>query len=145
MPPRKSIPKFNPCVKKEINETISKINNITSDDLRREFHSSFLERVGDEILLNKLSGTGEDLDEVEVYDLSIKLVQTRTEDEIYQILGEYIPDDTVQLLLTSQEGNILLIGAEDRKYLPKPITITEKKELGKKFNSAIKFACSAEA
>jgi len=89
-------------------------------------------------LLNKLIGTGEELDNDEVHKLSVELVQTRTEDEIYEILGNYIPEETVQLLLTAESNNILMISAEDRKYLPKPISTKDKKDLGKKFNSAIK-------
>lgn len=125
---------------KYINETILKINNITTDNLRRDFQVSFLERIENEILLNSLKGNAKKLEVEKVHNLSIELLKTKNVDEIYQILGESIPDDTVQILLTTHNNNILMIGAEDRKYLPKPVYVEEKKLLGKKFNIAIKRA-----
>ncbi len=121
-----------------IDETIRNINNITSDDLRRSFHKSFLNRVDNEVLLNSLKDTAESLDVDEVHGKSIELIQTKTEDEIYEILGTCIPDSVIKLLATSQKHNLLLISTSDRICLPPPISEQKKKVIGMKVSSAIK-------
>lgn len=123
---------------KYIDETINKINNITTDELRRNFHKSFLNRIEDEILLNSLKDTAEELDVQEVHSKSIELIQTKSIDEIYDILGKCIPDSSVQLLANTQQHNLLLLASPDRLFLPAPISEEKKKLIGKKFSSAVK-------
>lgn len=121
------------------NETIKKINNIKSDKLRIEFHKSFLSRLDDEMILyNCQKDFTESINIDNVHTESIKLIQNNSEDEIFELIGNLIPEKTINTLHSFQKNNLQLLPSVDQKFLPQPITKEKRREVGKKFSSALK-------
>ncbi|WP_319476727.1 hypothetical protein [Marispirochaeta aestuarii] len=118
--------------------SLKKINNIKSDVRRRKFQKVFTERVEDEIALFSIKSNDAHITVEKVHEESIKLIQSKTEDEIIDIIGNVIPSSSVQQLSHYQEFTLSLIPPPDREALPKPIKQEERKEVGRKFSGAIK-------
>lgn len=128
-----------PIAQKFVDETIKRIKNIKSDELRREFYDSFLNRIDDEMILSKskeeLDGF---LDSEQIHNESIVLIQSKSEDELYELIGNAIPEKTIEYIGLFQKHNLQLLPPADRKFLPQPVSRGRKGEFGKKFTLALK-------
>lgn len=122
-----------------MDETIRKINNIKSDKLRREFHKSFLERVDDELIISRSKEDYDELLDIDfIHNESISIIQSKSEDEIYELIGNTMPDTSIDLLSSFQKNNLKLLPPVDRKLLPSPVSKEKRKEVGRKFSLALK-------
>jgi hypothetical protein len=122
-----------------VDETIRRINNIISDELRREFHRTFLKRIDDEMILNRAKEDfTEPLNEELIHQESILIVQSKTEDEMYELIGKLISESTIKLIGSFQKNNLLLLPLADRKFLPPPVSTENKRDIGEKFSLALK-------
>jgi len=120
-------------------KAVENINNIKSDERRKQFHLRLLERLEEEsILVGLIDKSGSPLNLEEVDKEAIKLVMSKSENQILIEMGKAIPQKSIDLLSEVRTTYTLRLSAPDRKFLPPPITEDTKEELGKKANSALK-------
>lgn len=119
-------------------ELINKINNIKSDSKRREFQKKITLRIEDEIALYLLKNSNPQLVVEEIHNQAINLIQNCSEEQIYELAGQSIPNSTLELFIENQNQLLKLIPPKDKKALPEPIKQKDIPKLGKRFTSAIK-------
>ena len=120
-------------------KAVKSINNIKSEERRKQFHSRLIERLEEESILVGLkdeSGAPLAIDEVDKQ--SVKLVMSKSEDQIYFEMGQAVPQRSIDLLADVRDTYTLKLPGPDRKLLPPPITKENKEELGKRASSALK-------
>lgn len=118
--------------KKLIKESINKINNITSDRTRHLYQKRLIERLEEESILTELIGAGIDkLNVKEIEEKAIELIQRNNEEEIFELLGKNIPQDSLNLLTNIRNFSVGLLPAPDQKLLPSPQKAVESKSIGK--------------
>ncbi|WCN15332.1 hypothetical protein GV054_21135 [Marinomonas mediterranea] len=120
-------------------KAVESINNIKSEDRRKQFHRRLIERLEEESILVGLkdeSGTPLALEEVDQH--TIKLVMTKSENQIYLEMGQAVPQRSIDLLSDVRDTYTMRLPGPDRKLLPSPITEENKEELGKRASSALK-------
>jgi len=122
-----------------ITRTVGCINNIKSTERRRQFHNRLITRLEEESILIGLKGNVDNLLDVSQVDSeTIKLIKTKSEEEILMDMGRSIPEKSVDLLNQVRNAYQLALPAPDRHRLPPPIDTDDPKELGIRTNSAIK-------
>ncbi len=134
-----------------IQEAVDKINNIKSNTRRRQFHKRLLVRLEEESILSGLMTKDEvklNIDEVD--NEAIKLVMTKTEDQILIDLGSSLPSKSIDILENIRSTYQQRLPGPDRKFLPAPLTKERKLDLGNRAGAAIKRVawralCNAES
>lgn len=125
--------------KKYIQIVISKIKVIKSSVNRIEFYNSYLKRLEDEVILSKIRNIGTDVLEVEpIHRRAIELIQSKNENDIYELMGQEIPTGVFGLLDNIKDEAFKQISAPDKKLLESPLDRTKNRENGVRLNSAIK-------
>lgn len=118
---------------------VESITNIKSEDRRKQFHNRLIERLEEESILVGLKDDSSSrlvLDDVD--QQAVKLVMTKSENQIYLEMGQAVPQRSIDLLSSVRDMYTLRLPAPDRKLLPPPITEDNKEELGKRASSALK-------
>jgi hypothetical protein len=122
-----------------IGEAFRKINNITSDRRRRQFHERLVTRLEEEsILAGIASSEGTRLNIEEIDREAVKLVRTKSDDELLEILARQLPDKSILLLETVRNFSEKRLPAPDRKFLPKAVTREHPIALGMRATAALK-------
>jgi len=120
-------------------KAIDNINNIKSDEKRRQFHRRLLEKLEEEsILVGLVDKSAAPLELAEVDKEAVRLVMSKSESQILVEMGRAIPQKSIDLLSEVRNTYKLRLPATDRKFLPPPLTEDTKEELGKRANSALK-------
>jgi len=121
-----------------IAETLKKSEkNIKSESRKRQFKQRVVQRFKEEIALVSLkSFSPEKLDNSEIHDEAGVVVQEKNEDQIFSDLGHSIPKSTSDSILDINEFSKNLLPYEEKKLLPSPEEVQEKKQLGKTIFSA---------
>ncbi len=120
-------------------KAVKNINNIKSDDRRRQFHKRLLERLEEEsILIGLVDKTSPPLEVEKVDKETIALVMSKTEKQILFEMGNAIPKKAINLLTEVRDAYQNQLPGPDRKFLPAPLTEDTKEELGKRASSALK-------
>lgn len=118
---------------------VDNINNIKSDERREQFHKRLIERLEEEsILVGLVDKSATPLELQEVDDQAVKLVMTKSENQIYLEMGRAVPQRSVDILADIRDTYTHRLPAPDRKMLPPPITEENKEALGKRASSALK-------
>lgn len=122
-----------------ISVAVESISNISSDERRKQFHRRLIARLEDEcILIGLVKEGGEPLNVDEVDSEAVKLIMTKSQDQILTEMGQAVPKKSVDLLSQVREAYKLSLPAPDRKFLPPPVNEESKRELGARANSALK-------
>ncbi len=122
-----------------ISEVVCKISNIKSEKRREQFHRRFIQRLEEEgILIGLVDKDSKPLDLESVDKKVIKLVSTKSEDEIYSELGSSIPKQSINFLKKIRIDYELGLPAPDTKILPPPVKDEDTKTLGKRANAALR-------
>ncbi|MFA7944156.1 hypothetical protein ACEK06_17040 [Pseudomonas brenneri] len=125
--------------KELIIKAIQGIGSIKSDERRKQFHKSLIERLEEEsILLGLKNKQGTPLDVFEVDKEAVSLIMSKNEDQILIELGRSIPQPSLDLVSDIRSTYKLCLPKPDIKFLPPPLTDDSKLELGKRANSALK-------
>ncbi len=125
--------------RKLIVKVVQNINNIKSDKKREQFHKRLIERLEEESILIGLSDEASTpLDLEEVNQQTVKLIMTKSENQIYLEMGRAVPQRSIDLLSDVRNTYTLKLPAPDQKMLPPPITEQNKEELGKRASSALR-------
>lgn len=120
-------------------KAVENINNIKSDERRKQFHRRLLERLEEEsILVGLIDKSASPLELEEVDKEAVRLVMSKSENQILIEMGKAIPQKSIDLLSEVRNAYTLRLPAPDRKTLPPPLTEDTKEELGKRANSALK-------
>jgi|GEM_PF-485406 len=128
-----------PKARESILKSVASIGNIKSDQRREQFHKRFLERLEEESILSGLKNLSDQpLDLEEVNREAIRLITTKSEDQILVEMGQALPSKTFDLLVEIRATYQLRLPAPDIKYLPPPLSKETKAELGKRADSALK-------
>jgi hypothetical protein len=118
---------------------VDSINNIKSIERREQFHKRLIERLEEEsILVGLVDQSSDPLRLEEVDDMAVKLVMTKSENQIYIEMGKAIPKKSVDILTEVRDAYTNRLPAPDRKMLPPPIVEENKEALGKRASSALK-------
>jgi len=113
-------------------EVLANCEIIQSDHQRRIFKRSLIDRFNEEAVLASLRNCGSDhLDPVDVEADAGRLIQTKTEDELFLELGEKTPEHSVDVLLRIDEFALKQLPIGDLKFLPGPKVRMERREVGK--------------
>lgn len=113
-------------------EVLANVDVIISDHKRRIFKRHLIDRFDEEAVLASLQGCGYDeLDYIEIEAAAGLLVQSKNEDEMFLILGETIPEHSVDILIRIDEYALKQLPEADLKYLPGPKLKKERREVGK--------------
>ncbi|PAT01005.1 hypothetical protein CI105_08950 [Candidatus Izimaplasma bacterium ZiA1] len=124
--------------KKHMRRTIKLVRNITSEKKRKEFHSYFLQRIEDEMLIRNLIENHEKSDNKEAYNLAIEMLKNnKSENDMYLLLGSQV-DNSIQVQIENNRNIYYLdLDAKDIKLLPLPPKLSEKHKVGKRLRKAI--------
>lgn len=118
---------------------VDSINNIKSNERREQFHKRLIERLEEEsILVGLVDKSNDPLRLEDVDGMAVKLVMTKSENQIYIEMGKAIPKKSVDILNEVRNAYNNRLPAPDRKMLPPPIVEENKEALGKRANSALK-------
>jgi hypothetical protein len=102
-----------------IRQVLAELNKIQSAETRQLFQKRIIERLEEEAILTHLIGADEGpLREKEIHEHAIKLIQSKSEDEILELLARNIPQPAFALLLDVRDDAILQLPTPDRKLLP---------------------------
>jgi hypothetical protein len=124
--------------KVHVREAIECVNNIQSDRRREQFHKRYLARLEEEIVLFGVVGsTTSEIDVAALQEGAVQLLP-KSEDELFEMMGQNLPGHSVQLLLDVQEFYRKALPIPDRKALPCPTTSDRTREIGRKVGSAFK-------
>jgi hypothetical protein len=122
-----------------IARAVENINNIKSDERREQFHKRLIDRLEEEsILVGLIDDSAAPLKLKEVDQQAVKLVMTKSENQIYLEMGRAVPQSSIDLLTAVRDTYTLKLPVPDRKMLPPPITEDNKEALGKRASSALK-------
>lgn len=125
--------------KELIIESVQKINHITSDARRHQFHQRLLIRLEEEsILAGLVDKSGASLNVDEVDSEAIKLIQNKTERQLLIELGESLPQQSKYILSDIRKTYQYQLSAAEQKFLPPPLTEEKKEDLGKRASAALK-------
>ena len=119
--------------------SVENINNIKTDARREQFHNRLIKRLEEEsILVGLINDSASPLNLEEVNIQAVKLVMTKSENQIYLEMGRSIPQKSVDLLSNIRDTYTLKLSSQDIKMLPSPISEENKEALGKRASSALK-------
>lgn len=127
-----------------IQKAMVKINNIKSDEKRRQFHKRFIERLEEESILvglaeagcDKLDGNDVQLEEIQ--QKAVHLLTTKSENELLEDVGQLVPRQSVDLFERIRDFSVNLLPYQDKKLLPSSVEVEKPIEIGKRTVSAIK-------
>lgn len=125
--------------KKCLKEAFVSINKITSARRRQQFQRRFLERIEHECILAGLgSGAVAKMDIEAVHEHAISLIQTKSTDEISEIIGNALPGESILLLKSVRSYVVLQVPEDDRKLLMPAKEAEKSTVVGKKASVAFK-------
>jgi len=120
-------------------EVLQNDKYIKSDKKRRAFRKRVVQRFNEEGALAALKGFGDDaLVPATIQAEAGKLLQTKSEDQILDNLGNTIPIETIRFLQTVDDISRKQLPYREMKFLPDPQKQLEKKELGRTLFSSLK-------
>lgn len=89
-------------------------------------------RFDEEALLASISTeAAENMDLEKIQEDAAKLIQTKHEDEILELLGSNVPEDALDFIERVNRESKNLLTYEEKLRLPSPATFQQKKKLGK--------------
>jgi hypothetical protein len=113
--------------------------SIRSDRRRRQFRRRLVARFEEEAALAAVRGIGEELlDPGELQEAAGYLLQTRTEDELLESLGEALPQTAIQRLLQVDALAKRALPPAEVRLLPTAEDLQQKRELGRKFFAPVR-------
>lgn len=124
-----------------IRQAVLSINNVQSPRRRIQLHRRILSRVEEECLLSGIvEALPKQLELDVVHEQAVELVRSKSEDEIYVMIGHAMPGDAVHLLDSVQQFYLGLLPSPERKLLagPQQANAAKIRELGKKIHGAFK-------
>ena len=111
--------------------------NISSVTKRSEFRVSLAKRFDEEALLATLAtDSSECLDVDQIQEDAGKLIYSSKEEEIFEMLGGYVPDGALDFVKEVHKESQGLLTYQEKKLLPSPDYFKEKESLGKAILSA---------
>ncbi len=111
--------------------------NITSANRRSDFKVTLAKRFDEEALLASIaSDTEENLDVDRIQEDAAKLIQSKHEDEILELLGSSVPEGALGFMEKVHAESKNLLTYEEKLKLPSPATFQQKKKLGRGILSA---------
>ncbi|MDO3383012.1 hypothetical protein [Gilvimarinus algae] len=111
--------------------------NIRSENGRSEFKVSLAKRFDEEALLASIAtNESEFMDLDKIQSDAAKLIQTKHEDEILEMLGANVPEFALDFVERVHAESKNLLTYEETLRLPSPATFHQKKKLGKGVLSA---------
>ncbi|OEG74041.1 hypothetical protein BEL05_20405 [Shewanella colwelliana] len=106
--------------------------NIKSESRRSDFKISLAKRFDEEALLSSIAtNVCEDLNVDKIQEDAAKLIQTKHEDEILELLGSNVPEGALDFIERVNAESKNLLTYEEKLMLPSPATFKQKKKLGK--------------
>ncbi len=106
--------------------------NIKSEINRSEFRIVLAKRFDQEALLASIvTDVNEEMNLDKIQDDAAKLIQTKHEDEILEMLGENVPQGALEFIEKVHATSKNLLTYEEKLRLPSPATFQQKKTLGK--------------
>jgi len=118
-------------------EALSCENNIKSESKRSVFKVALAKRFEEEALLASLSvGEAEYLDIDKIQEEAGKLIYSKHEDEILELLGATVPEGALDFVQEVRDESMGLLTYDEKKKLPSPDYFKERKKLGKGILSA---------
>lgn len=113
-------------------EALRSEKNIKSENRRSDFKVSLAKRFDEEALLVSVSTeTTEDMDLAKIQEDAARLIQTKHEDEILELLGSNVPEEALDFVERVNRESKNLLTYEEKLILPSPATFQQKKKLGK--------------
>ena len=118
-------------------EALSCEKNITADQRRSEFKVALAKRFEEEALLASLSADEKEyLDIDKIQDEAGKLIHSKHEDEILEMLGRTVPEGALDFVQEVRDESMRLLTYKEKIKLPSPEYFKERKKLGKGVLSA---------
>lgn len=115
-----------------IREVILKINNIESPRTRHAFQKRFVERIEEECIFAELVGSGGPLlDPAAVEEKAIFLIQRNSDEEIFKLIGESVPEAGLALLESVRSYSLQQLPPPDRKLLTGPDEVKKPSSIGR--------------
>ena len=112
-------------------EALERVGNIRSQARKRQFYRRLVDRFEEEWALSVLEGDEQEpLEPEKVQDQAGILVATEPEEEIYRLLGEYLPKYKVDQILRVYEFSHRQLPSAERLLLPSPEQKRKRKEVG---------------
>ncbi|MEQ5790470.1 hypothetical protein J4E06_05360 [Muricauda sp. NFXS6] len=122
-----------------IQEVLQNKNVIKTDRTRKIFNEKIIERFDEEIALSSIrekNKTSYDLDEIE--NEIAMLVSSKTEDEIFKLIGKSLPSQTKYLLFEVDNFAKNQLSSAERKLLPSSEEIIKDEKAGKTVFKSLK-------
>lgn len=120
-------------------QVISKINNIKSDEKRREYQKLFIDRIEEECIFSSLIESGHDnIEPAALQEKAVLLLQNNSSEEIMGMIGTSVPPSGFKMLQEMRSYTVGQVRTEDRKMLPPPDKMVPTKEIGKKAMAILK-------
>jgi len=121
---------------------ISKFDKIIKSNAQRnKFKNTILKKIQEESAFNLLQKEIIDKTEIDwdkIMNEAQYLIQTKTEDEIYWIIGNSLPENIKSSFYDFNKTAVKLLNPNNTKLLKNPSDSEETKELGKTFFSSFK-------
>ena len=118
-------------------ESLNSENNIKSNQKRTEYRIALAKRFDQEALLAGLSVTEqEQLNPERIQDEAGKLIYSRHESDILELLGATVPIGAENFINDVHKESQGLLTYEEKKKLPSPADFKERKKLGENVLSA---------
>ena len=120
-------------------KAVENISNIKSDARRKQFHRRLITRLEEESILVAIVDDEKPKLVVEKVNAeTIKLVTSKSQDQILLEMGKAVPRQALDNLADVRDAYQLRLPAPDRKFLPPPLTEETKQELGRRASSTLK-------
>lgn len=111
--------------KKYIRESILCINNVVSDDRRHQLQKRIIQRIEFECILGQISTkSANKLDPKELHSEAVKLLQTKSDQEIFGLVGANVPQGVLQLTQEIKNYSVHLLPVGDQKLLAPPPSVS---------------------
>lgn len=125
--------------KKYIKEVLENYDVIKTERTRRIFHSEIIDRFNQEVAIATLTGFHDfTIDQDEVEREAIRIIQTLTDDEIYEKIGKLSPQSTKDLIYVVHDYSLKQLPFTQRAMLPSPDQKVKDKEVGLTVYEAVK-------
>jgi|SRR5882724_917532 len=125
--------------KKLFRAVLLNLRKIKSVKSRQLLEKRIIERIEEESILTHLVGTHESaLIADKVHEQAVTLIQTKSEDEILELIGRSLPSGAVQLMLDLRRDAILQLPSSDIKCLPSPTEAAKPINLGRRIWTVLK-------
>lgn len=121
-----------------IRESILKINNIKSDERRNQLQKRIINRIEFECILGQIKvKDGEFLDPKELHEKAVKVLQNKSDQEIFNMVGANLPQGALQLTQEIKDYSVKLLPLGDQKLLAPPPSMSSV-QFGKKVIETVK-------